>query len=535
MPNDGRLTGAHASYRVTPGTSIACRLDPTKEREAFELSKALKMHVVAPPVPIEFEGECIGGDLAALSNSDWIAPTYQGLESDDVAAMTEKIGLPFSASTVSVMIAEVNLDRFSPTPDLRGRLIWASPIVNDDMGGLLGVDDSRAVRLTLRVQGRLGAGGIVPGDVEPFSFQLTAHRNPYIDLGSLRPDLAQLLAADKRVGQAVFEATHTATLAKPVILNSDFADLLRQHGRQTLISYNGINVTEKHGAALTLPAGGVAWTTLFLADRLGPAFTISRELRGLPWEIHSAFGLTLRRALVREGAQEPILANLNALNMYIHGDYLSLTRLFKDPLIDGAGHWRSEAIFPLVSENAMTLTLSETLDRVARGHDTYLQLQPNLAHPHKFFVSPGAPQILAAAALADHLLDLELVPENSFTNPWYRVKGPRTALMSPGKRLFKPLAFLPYYDSDLLRVGPPCLNTKHPFALWLQEHAVPLSRGFPGIFAAIRENLIEHIQFNPQSAVDILTRVLDRLGRIAPELSPARAIYPKLSDFPPDA
>lgn len=55
--------GNEREYRREPGTSIAVRLDPRKERGGkFDIKRLLDRYVLCSPVPIEFAGELVGGD-----------------------------------------------------------------------------------------------------------------------------------------------------------------------------------------------------------------------------------------------------------------------------------------------------------------------------------------------------------------------------------------------------------------------------------------------------------------------------------------
>jgi hypothetical protein len=59
-------------YRTTPGTSIACRLNPKQETgESFNLRRLLAEAVFAPPIPVAFEEAHVGGDLDMLAKTSW--------------------------------------------------------------------------------------------------------------------------------------------------------------------------------------------------------------------------------------------------------------------------------------------------------------------------------------------------------------------------------------------------------------------------------------------------------------------------------
>jgi hypothetical protein len=57
-------------YRTEFGTSIACRIDPTKERGSFDLSAMLNSHILFPTIPIEFEGVKVAG-YSTLIGKPW--------------------------------------------------------------------------------------------------------------------------------------------------------------------------------------------------------------------------------------------------------------------------------------------------------------------------------------------------------------------------------------------------------------------------------------------------------------------------------
>ena len=549
MPSDGSDGVVSQKYRTTPGTSIACRLDPTKEQGAFQLLEILNQCLLAPPVPVHFEGVSLGGDADSMSSEPWVDPSTKTMNTGDATKVSSDLGIELSESAVSVSIKQIDLSKYSPVPELSGGFVWARMKVRQDLTDLIGGGPlpERPVTATLGTGVVVGPSFSPASHHLPYSFSVSFRINDQFIRGRsydrLTPDQQHWIT---RISQrhGTGQPYIAATVVPDVVPNKTMQTLFRQHKSNLLISHNGLRIPAFRTAQLHLP-DGVAWAALFLRDRLRPDLSISRdEMRGVPWEIHSAVALAIRRALAREDLDAKRLLRMDALSavklsptaaMRYAGDpfrmlsaleYLSLRRLAEDPLLDGPEHWRYEPLFVVSGEPQPLLTLTEVLARVKAGNDTILELT-GIEHG-------GPPAICAAAAIANRSLDMALVPHTRKGAPAaVRVNGARQQPLAPVELLFAPLTFLPFQGSDLLRGVEGLLNANHPFAAWLLQTPPDLELRFPGFVRAIRTNLLG-FGIKPSQAVQGMTSLLERLRQLAPDLKLAKASYPTLADFPPD-
>ena len=133
MPSDGSDGVVSQKYRTTPGTSIACRLDPTKEQGAFQLLEILNQCLLAPPVPVHFEGVSLGGDADSMSSEPWVDPSTKTMNTGDATKVSSDLGIELSEFAVSVSIKQIDLSKYSPVPELSGGFVWARMKVRQDL------------------------------------------------------------------------------------------------------------------------------------------------------------------------------------------------------------------------------------------------------------------------------------------------------------------------------------------------------------------------------------------------------------------
>jgi hypothetical protein len=344
LPSDGSDGAASQKYRATPGTSIACRLDPTKEQGAFQLREILDRYLRAPPVPVHFEGVSVGGDASAIFADQWIEPCIKTIDANTTNQLSSRFGIDFPQSPVTISIKYIDLNKSSPVPELSGAFVWARMKVHDDLTKLAGLVISLERDSLER-------------DSLPFSFRVKFGLDRSFfdrwrdsDRWRVREEVQNMIPKSHRdwvdrMANLSQEQRRdiglTAEVSPDAVINKA-AQSVFERGRTLLLSHNGLNTPVGRFRDIALP-GGAAWAALFLSDRLRPDLSISRdELRGLPWEVHSALALAIRRALAEEGVDPRAMLNVHPLNSLKVSDYLSLQRLAEDPLLEGADLWKSE-------------------------------------------------------------------------------------------------------------------------------------------------------------------------------------------------
>ena len=112
----------HLEYRHEFGTSLAVRLEPRKEKGAFKLGELLTQYVLCSPVPIEFEGERVGGDPAVLVDKPWCERQTIMLTREEMASIENLLCYKFP-EPFQIELLPLDLTKHSPTPELKGQLL----------------------------------------------------------------------------------------------------------------------------------------------------------------------------------------------------------------------------------------------------------------------------------------------------------------------------------------------------------------------------------------------------------------------------
>jgi len=373
MPSDGATGTADERYRRDFGTSIACRLDPKKERGALDLGSLLTDYLIVPPVPVEFEGERIGGDATTVATPPWCEPTDLRISQEVAAALTEKLKLRTDDSSLGAAVQYVDLTKVSPTPELHGSIVFARRRLNHPLERLC---EGFNALLTARLE--LGSepehfGGL--GD-QPLAFKLELRPNSSEDAfheflsktatGSADPTLeeerkwAQMMLSIGQGGR--YQCWSTVVFGPSFIANRAAEHIFKGRRNSLVVSHNGISVPVPREMQIKLP-DAVAWGVLLFADRLRPELSVSRDqIRDLPWEIHSAVNLAIWRALERgnrdiDGFGLHVLADLKT------HEYLTVGRLSADALLNDLAQWPAEAIFQ-IQNVADAVSVNELLEYV---------------------------------------------------------------------------------------------------------------------------------------------------------------------------
>lgn len=102
-----------------------------------------------------------------------------------------------------------------------------------------------------------------------------------------------------------------------------------------------------------------------------------------------------------------------------------------------------------------------------------------------------------------------------------------------GEKLFPPLAFVPFLDSEALSGAAARLNRAHPFARWLIDRAPVLSEKYPGILLVLRSHLfgLKGYGWKPNHVCAPVNEALAWLADLDPELAPPRRIFVRPEDF----
>lgn len=478
-----------AGYRTQPGTSIAVRLDPTRERGAFDPEALLKRHVACPPVPVEFEGERVGGDPANLLEHPWCEPIAHPLDPRYTKAIGEFFGEDLQ-DVIQVAFFPVDLTGHSPTKDLKGQIILAAFLPSPQLRALL---EAQTRRRSLKM----------------FLNYRDEHKVLHLELRFEQE------APGRGFSQVI-------PIAVPLRDNlRDALDLLYKDDLAWL-SHNGVAVPTGQGFHLQGPSGTWAAGVVCLSDSLRPNYLVSREsLLPLPWKIRSTVELTLFRAMSAAG-----LNMRNHWRLFMDSPdarELLLGELLEDEYLHIEEGWAS---FPIIrTRDASSKSLPE-IKRAIEDGPVELSLGPSF----NFLDLCSATIIQRELNAFIRFESFSMYEGFVYEYPIISISAGEPLPLTEGHKLFPPLTFLPFTASKRLKSAySPFLNVEHPFTGWLLEKAPEVARRYPGLFNRLRTDLL--VKEMPQLAG--LNSILDRLRELHPSVHPPKELILREEDFDP--
>jgi hypothetical protein len=489
-------SGEEPGYRTEPGTTIAVRLDPARQAQALELETILAATVLAPPVPVELEGVPVGGDPEEILERPWCEPKTHKL-GPEIVKEVEAIAHRKLPNGLRVKVVPLDLTSASPSLELRGQLtaIYVSSAVPkrfDDMS-LRPYDQGLHLRVTQRGSDTVA----IPDELWP----APAIMGPHFRTEGARPNFDGSLVL-----------THNGIVV-PSRYRGDFG-FDEELGLERLGEWGN--------------QSGIARGCIALTARLRPDVSVSRdELRSLPWAVHSAINLAMRRALRAQKVPARLTTGTSALNMAPFPHQPLLQEVADESFSARDGVWVTEPIVPV---GRSRVSIEEIRRRCEKGQEVRLALTPTLYHwggvrgMHEPFWS------LCVGTLLELHVELAVELTNKRANCFAR--GVRDSTARTPRHLFPPNFFVSYEGSDALKLGALPLNIAHPFSGWLLGSAERLALAYPGTLAGLRRTLMEHVgDDSTDSTLAAISASAERLRKLDPDLAPAKAIVPTTDDF----
>ncbi|HEX8744776.1 MAG TPA: hypothetical protein VF712_16750 [Thermoleophilaceae bacterium] len=486
--------GDEPGYRREPGTTIAVRLDATREVGSLDLGAVLAQHVVAPPVPIEHEGKRVGGDPAEILGRPWCEPRTHRLGGDVVAQVEAMTGETPPAG-LRVKVVPLDVTASSPTSELRGQLTALYLV-----GSQASSEDTLSIRFNdgaIQLWAERASGNVtLSGDLVSVPSEIRTH----------------------------FEPKMSTAFEGPLVL-----------------THNGIVVPRRYRSKLGFdedlglnPLGpwrtsrGAMMGCLALSDRLRPDVSVSRdELRGLPWEVQSAINLATRRALRAAKVPSRLVGGRSTLSMDTLPRRPALREVASDSLMTDPEGWLTE---PIIEVGRGSSSIAEIRARWEAGDQVKLRNTPALWDfgENDTFSEPF--DSLCVNVMLELHLELAIAIHGKETACY--VRGLRDASAKTPRLLFPPLFFVSYESSDALKHSYAPVNAGHPFAAWLLESAEVLSLSYPGTLLALRRALATGVEKEDRAALaEAIGSLIERLRNLDPELAPPKAIVPSADAF----
>jgi hypothetical protein len=523
-------SGPEPGYRTTVGTTIAVRLDPRREQGLLDVRHELGKLVAFPEVPVEYDGEPVGGDATFLDRTPeplWLPlPRLRDRLIDRLAVLGVSDAVD---DNFGVRLVPVRLD-LAPVPECRGQFVVF------DVEGLRRAALPPGSTCQLRLFGA-GLRGFElslecptdkpPSDEDDEDFDWHYGWEPSQEddeqrwwRSALNLDLETPLA-----DQPAWRDHLLALRARPPWSHNGINLPGGQLGDCVFVLFHG-----RDGQSASTVVGHLA-----LHDRLRPDVDISRDVvRAINAHTRSAISLTFRRSACSSGIEAPTNLNLPTeeerfeqipFSLHVRSPFwiprawrISLGTVLTDQLIAEADLWPSEPIF-------------ETPDGLRAAVDlevgTEVLLQRSVWHALK---NRDTLAVLASQVR----LGARRKESGPSWDDWRLVviEAPR-APASPGERLFPPFAFVPIEGSDALFEPDVGLNERHPLARWVLDNAPAINDRYPALFVALRDALLDVLaSFEPADAERINT-LLERLRTLDADVAPARSLWLEAPPAPP--
>jgi hypothetical protein len=538
--------GTEPGYRQSAGTTIAVRIDPRRKIDLVDLAQVLDSNVLCPPVPIEYQGELIGGNDELIVDREWTEPTEIELDSETVAAV-ERVLLVRLPSGLKLRVVPLNLTAASPDERLAGQFVvafiaggqpLASAFKSEGLGSYtslhgrnLRIEISKDQQLVLTCRRR---------------FDITRAQSVLNDIREGRPvygmpssdfDVQELeeLIAERR---ALPEDSCEIEIPSPPLFSAlPRASKLTRHSSYSLEpkviwSHNGVELpamtTDHFGYGLTF-VDTIEGTRadvigcLSLSDGLRPDVPVSRnEVTGLSWATLSAINLAIRRSRAALGDED--LIQLGELYLASKSGAV-LEDVCRDPLMAESNGWCDEAILETASGKYLS---AREIKRIAAEEPLELRLpMPSWGMSRSLPVDFLA---ICRSALMQLNMQLALVApgdddEGADENAVWKcvVRSPEASPLGSTIECFPPLFFIPYEGSGVLqdqRAGGR-VNLSHPFVTWLLSEGAHLSADHPATFDLIRSTLLGSPMAEPVvEPASVIAGAIDRLRDLQSPLTP---------------
>ena len=429
-----------------------------------------------PPVPVELDGERIGGNQAALVALPWCERITVTLSPDWNERGRGVVDVE-AAEAIQVDLLPIDLTKHSPTPELKGQILLAilRPV-------------PKLVRFPRKDKELKWEDGTLV--VQLYHNYEVGHSTLPIDFpGAELTEVVRLL----------------------------------ETGELAWLSHNGVAVPTLRSELGLSPSLSAephwAQGIIALADSLCPDLAVSRDaLLGLPLRLYSVAGLALYRALHALG--EDLRSNRREVfSRFLQGPTVTLRDLLEDEHIQVTGLWSQ---MPILGTDNSWRSIQDIRDAIGSGPIDIIGL-PLQGHDTNFLSWCAA--TLAQVGLkvsaefklrASDRVPVRVIAEEGDPAP-----------VTEGHKLFPPLMFLPFRGSGHLRSSRVrVINADHPFAVWLLDRAPEIAARYPGLFERIRSDLRLnwYWDLDVSSALQRLNAALERLRKLHPSVRPSKKL-----------
>jgi hypothetical protein len=122
MPSE---KGWEKGYRDVPGTSIACRIKTARDFRGINIKDQINRYLLAPEIPVSFQGEYLGGDINELVKTPWCTSSVTTLPQEFISKCSELLNC--AVENIDIDIRSISLTQKSATQNLRGQMVVVVP------------------------------------------------------------------------------------------------------------------------------------------------------------------------------------------------------------------------------------------------------------------------------------------------------------------------------------------------------------------------------------------------------------------------
>ncbi|MDR0866742.1 MAG: hypothetical protein LBO74_17680 [Candidatus Symbiothrix sp.] len=489
MPNQDKKSENYRGKNQF-GTSISARLNPKNETADFDLKETLSKYISMPPVPIELDGEGIGGDYHTFIEQKWCEYKEYPIREADIRAIEESCGIKFSKPPVLVQVP-LDLTANSPSENFKGQgVIFYFKMSNEDE------------ELFRKIP-------------ENIHFKVEIIKNT--------------------TGVIVIKADYiTACRISCDEMNKRLLHIIKQTDSLSM-SHNGIRVmkincyNDYHPSItqfrINNPIYGIGFYNLTFKDNLRFDLSLSRDkLKKINWNIYSIIEYTFLKTVSK------IESNLLFLNWEItelfNNINFSLKDILEDPLMDSI--WKSIPIFFMEEENKYKSVIE--LRESSLTKKVFVKTRRYYGLFHNISVSNYCQMAL---------IQIGLNVEFETNNQKIRVIDNSIPAIHEGQKYYPLLFFIKYDTNQQLRNGDYPINSEHPFSIWLINNTENLQAKYSALLEKIKHLLsskfswwwVEESDKEKDTIIKGINSILDRLRALNYEDMPPKSIYLKKEDF----
>jgi len=487
------LDNDEKEFRRDFGTSIAVRIDRSKDRPEFEaqLNSWIDKFVTTSPIGIKFQCNEVAMDFENVLNIPFSRKTYIPFSTENKLIVEEFFER--SISEIGIDIVPIDVSKTSANENLKGQIVLIK----------LECDE-------------IGEDGV---DNVEFEFICEQVDKQYINFKKRR------LNSNTLKYEYTQKNIEISSVFEKMDLNPFFRDLFFEGGvKQGLkLIHNGINIPNYSDdpdfgrePKISFPQSLFSsvnrgffnkkqfanFGIIYFQDDLIPDLSVARNLiKRMGFSIYSALFFALRDL---NNSVKNFEIYFNFLDNV--DDFFSFSEIRHDSLIKN-GLWDDIKLFKITPYESDLLSLSQIMLKIKEGP---ISLTPEYRSSFWSAITRGL--------LAIHF-EVEYYPGKYSESPtvyeaacWRITKEKKiTAPQSIDK--FAPLRFIPFTTPDLLQHGR-FVNTKHFLTQWMLSNQLYLTENFEGYFLSLTRAII-------CGEIDVINKIIEHFKHNAlPDIKP---------------